>query len=178
MIDPARLPDPSSRLEAAFRDIEGKMRGLAFVNPALRVEAVGFAAWKSYWLGVMVTPWSMNLLMLPREPGAWRPLPIGEKRRYAFPAGSYDFVSARDAAIGDYFACSLFSPMLEFADHETARTTAALARAALFDVTHAEADERRDGDGERRPLAELAAAIETPLSRRDLLHGRFRGSER
>ncbi|HUH91843.1 MAG TPA: [NiFe]-hydrogenase assembly chaperone HybE [Casimicrobiaceae bacterium] len=178
MSDPPALPDPSSRLEAAFRDVEARMRGLAFVNPALRVQAVAFAPWSSYWLGVMVTPWSMNLLLLPREAGGWRPLPVGEKRRYAFPAGSYDFVSARDAAIGDYLACSLFSPVLQFADHETARTTAALARAALLDASHAETGNRRDGDAERGPLAEIAAAIETPLSRRDLLHGRFQGRER
>ena len=178
MTDAAALDDPSARLEAAFLAIEAKMRGLAFVNPALRVEAVAFAPWKSYWLGVMVTPWSMNILLLPRQPGAWRPLAVGEKRRYAFPAGSYDFVSARDAAIGDYLACSLFSPVLEFADHEMACMTAALARAALFDATHAETLERRDGDAERGALAELAAAIETPLSRRDLLRGRLRGRER
>jgi hypothetical protein len=33
-------------------------------------------------------------------------------------------------------ACSLFSPMFEFADHETACVAAAAARAALFDVAH------------------------------------------
>ena len=179
MSDAAPLPDPSLRLEAAFRDIEARMRGLAFVNPSVRVEAVAFAPWKSYWLGVMVTPWSMNLLLLPREPAAWRPLAAGEKRRYAFPAGSYDFVSARDPAIGDYLACSLFSPMLEFADHETARQTARLARAALFEAAHAESPVRESaaepGCGR---LAEIAATIRTPLSRRDLLHGRLRGGER
>ncbi len=178
MTEPA-LPDPSARLEAAFRHIEARMHGLAFVNPAIRVEAVAFAPWKSYWLGVMVTPWSMNLLLLPREPGAWRPLAPGEKRRYAFPAGSYDFISARDPALGDYLACSLFSPVLEFADHDTARQTAVLARAALFDAAHAEAPERlREAvTAEPGPLAEIAASLDAPLSRRDLLRGRF-GSER
>jgi [NiFe] hydrogenase assembly HybE family chaperone len=176
MTDAATLRDPSARLEAAFRDIETRMRGLPFVNPALRVEAVAFAPWKGHWLGVMVTPWSMNLLLLPREAHAWRPLAPGEKRRYAFPAGSYDFVSARDVAVGEHLACSLFSPVLEFADQATARETAALARAALFDAAHAEA---HDGDAaERRPLSELAAAIQAPLSRRDLLHGHLRGGGR
>ena len=40
--DPA-LPDPSARLTDAFRAVAQRMRGLAFVNPALDVEAVGFA---------------------------------------------------------------------------------------------------------------------------------------
>lgn len=174
------VPDPSARLESAFRDIETRMRGLPFVNTAIRVEAVAFAPWKGYWLGVMVTPWSMNLVLLPRDPASWRTLTPGEKRRHVFPAGNYDFVSARDPALGEYFVCSLFSPVLEFADHATAQETARLARAALFDVAHAEAPEgsapaKADEPG---PLAEIAAKVRAPLSRRDLLHGRFGGGDR
>ena len=45
------LPDPSPRLEAAFRAVAVRMEGLAFVNPALEVAAVGFAPWASHWLG-------------------------------------------------------------------------------------------------------------------------------
>jgi [NiFe] hydrogenase assembly HybE family chaperone len=174
------LPDPSARLEAAFRSVAERMRGLAFVNPALAVEAVGFAPWKGYWLGVMLTPWSMNLVLAPREPAAWRALAAGEKRRYDFPAGSFDFISARDDAIGDHLVCSLFSPVLEFADHDTARETAVQARAALFDGAHAEPREELPAAGAAAPgmLAEIAHTLDAPVSRRDLLHGRFRGGER
>lgn len=178
------LPDPSARLETTFRAVYAeRMLGLAFVNPAIRVEAIAFAPWKGYWLGVMLTPWAMNLLLAPRDPGAWRPLPLGEKRRYTFPAGSFDFVSAHTEAIGEYLLCSLFSPVLEFTDHETARQTAGLAREALFDVANAEppesamgaatpASQATPGPG---PLAELEAGLGTAISRRDLLHGRFSG---
>jgi [NiFe] hydrogenase assembly HybE family chaperone len=155
------------------------MRGLAIVNAALRVEAIAFAPWKTYWLGVMLTPWSMNLVLTPREPAAWRSLAPGEKRRYVFPAGSYDFISAHDAAAGEYLACSLFSPVLEFADHDTARQTAALARQALFDPACAEMQAPETSSiAARGTLAEIEASLDAPVSRRDLLHGRFRGSGR
>jgi len=158
------LPDPSPRLAAAFRAIRaGPMRGLPFVNPNVRVEAVGFMPWKHYWLGVMVTPWAMNLVLAPRDPALFRALPAGEKRRCFFPAGAFDFISVRDETIGGYFACSLFSPLLEFRDHETARETARLALAALLDPAQSEV-------GDAQPLAELSA----PMSRRDLLRGRIR----
>jgi [NiFe] hydrogenase assembly HybE family chaperone len=154
------LPDPSQRLESAFRAIhENRMRDLAFVNQALRVEAIGFAPWKHYWLGVMLTPWSMNLVLAPRDPAAFRALPQGEKRRCRFPAGDFDFIAAADERIGDYFVCSLFSPVLEFADHESARETARLALVALLDPT-------------------LDPSRAAPISRRDLVHGRFEGSPR
>lgn len=158
------LDDPSARLTAAYRAVhDQRMRGLPFVNAALRVEAVAFAPWKTYWLGVMVTPWSMNLMLLPGAAEAWRSLPVGDKRRYRFPAGDFDFVAGRADDIGEYLACSLFSPVLEFADHASARQTAALAREALFDPANAEA---------------TAAPTDAPsedrhFSRRDMLHARF-----
>jgi [NiFe] hydrogenase assembly HybE family chaperone len=160
------------------------MRGLAFVNAAIGVEAIGFAPWRHYWLGVMLTPWSMNLLLAPRDVGAWRRLPPGEKRRYTFPAGTFDFIAARDDAIGEYLICSLFSPVLEFADHATARQTALLAREALFDPANAETPEAAprestprpagvDPVGVRGPLAQLDAGLAAPASRRDFLRARM-----
>jgi [NiFe] hydrogenase assembly HybE family chaperone len=178
------LPDPSGRLETAFARVQAeKMQGLAFVNLALRVEAVAFAPWKHYWLGVMLTPWAMNLLLAPREIDRWRSLPAGEKRRYVFPAGEFDFISARDDAIGEFLICSLYSPVLQFADHATARATARFALDALFDATHAEANpapsERRPGDVESPAatggrLAQIEAQLAAPVSREELVHGRLR----
>ena len=55
------------------------MQGLGFVNPALRVEAVAFEPWDGHWLGVMVTPWSINLLLLPHDPAGLAPDPRRRK---------------------------------------------------------------------------------------------------
>jgi [NiFe] hydrogenase assembly HybE family chaperone len=135
-----RTGNPAARLEAAFRAIATeRMRGLPVVNEALEVEAVGFAPWDAHWLGVLVTPWCMNLVLLPREPAQWTSLPPGKKAAYRFPAGVYEFVAGQEAAVGEYQACSLFSPMFEFADHAAARLTAQAALAALFDAAHADA---------------------------------------
>jgi len=182
MTEPMVLPDPSSRLEAVFERVHAqKMRGLAIVNPALRVEAIAFAPWKHYWLGVMLTPWAMNLLLAPREITRWRPLPPGEKRRYVFPAGEFDFISAHDDILGEFLICSLFSPVLQFADHAKARETARLAREVLFDAAQAdvgpppqEREHGAEGGALRRPLAEIEAQLASPLSRRDLVHGNFK----
>lgn len=186
---PSPLPDPSACLESTFRTVYAdRMRGLAFVNAAVRVEAIAFAPWKGYWLGVMLTPWSMNLVLMPRNAAAWRTLPPGEKRRYTFPAGSFDFISARSDGIGEYLTCSLFSPVLEFADHETARLTATAARAALFDATnleptdiplrpgspqHGGEDGARSEDGAVRPVEVLRRNLSAPISRREFMHGGF-----
>jgi [NiFe] hydrogenase assembly HybE family chaperone len=153
--------DPSPRLEAAYTATALRMRDLGFFNPALRVEAIGFAPWQAHWLGVMVTPWFINLMLLPREgPPAVRP---GAKRGHRFPAGDYEFIGGHDAVIGAYEICSLFSPVLEFADHETAREVARLALGALLDPDPETAT----------PTEESTAASGLPMSKRDFLRGRF-----
>jgi len=180
------LPDPSERLMAAFRAAAARMQGLDVVNPALAVEAVGFAPWDEHWLGVMLTPWFMNLTLLPRNPRAWQPLATGAKRRYGFPAGEYEFVGADDDAIGAYQVCSLFSPVHEFADQETARMVATLAREALFDPANAAVpavptttlSPAADPAPAPGPLARLERSLDAPLSKRNFLRGRLSGADR
>jgi [NiFe] hydrogenase assembly HybE family chaperone len=180
------LPDPSARLTAAFTAAATRMQGLDVVNAALAVEAVGFAPWDEHWLGVMLTPWFMNLTLLPRNPRGWQPLATGAKRRYTFPAGEYEFVGADDAALGSYQVCSLFSPVHEFADQETARLVATLARAALFDAANAVVAEMpranltpaADAQSVPGPLAQLGRKLDASMSKRDFLRARFAGPGR
>ncbi len=154
-------PDPSQALVASFRAAAARMEGLGFVNPALAVEAIGFAPRNGLWLGVLLTPWCMNLVAAPCDPRAWPATAPGAKVRLTFPAGDFEFVGARDDAAGEYLACSLFSPVLEFADQAAARAVAEQALVALLDARTAD---------EQGPLARRAAA---PLSRRELLRGSF-----
>lgn len=166
------LRDPTPDLEKAFGAVAERMRGLGFVNPALRVQAVGFEPWEGHWLGVLVTPWSINLMLLPRDRTLWRPVRPGEKQRYSFPAGTYDFIDALDPLVGEYRMCSLFSPALEFEDHAAAVLVAELARSALLDPANAEAPDKETADG-AAPLARLERRATEPMSKRDFLRGRF-----
>ena len=168
--DPA-FPDPSPRLVAAFEAAAVRMEGLAFVNPALTVEAVSFAPWEGHWLGVLVTPWFVNLVLMPGE-GPWESLPAGAERFVALPAGRFRFIAGHDAELGEHHACSLFSPALEFADHETARAVAASALEALFDAGNADAPDSAGSRGTAIAPAREAAAV----SKRDFIRGRFSGT--
>ena len=181
------LPDPSTRLVDAFRVVAKRMAGLPVVNPVLAVEAVGFAPWQGHWLGVLLTPWFMNLVVTPRDPSLWQPLPPGAKRSYDFPAGQYEFIGAQDELAGQFLMCSLFSPLLQFDDHETARLVAQLARDALFDVENAEhpvmpvanlSPAVATADSAPGPLESLEASLAAPQSKRDFLRGRWAGTDR
>ena len=136
---PAERPSPAGALEAVFRTIlQQQMRDVPVVNPALVVEAVGFRAWNDHWLGILITPWFMNLLLMPRVTAKWQPIAEGASRHCVFPAGVFEFIGARHRWLGDYQACSLFSPMFEFANAQGAHDTAVAALDALFDGVHRE----------------------------------------
>lgn len=157
--------DPSCRLQAAFRHIaDTRMAGMAMVNPALAVEAVGIRPWNGDWVGVLITPWSMNLICLPATDAEWEALPSGTKREVELPSGSYEFLTAHEDALGPYLTSSLFSPMFDFSDMGQAR---AVATAVLDEIFAPQAQESA-------PAPVLTTKLEQPVSRRGFL-GAFLG---
>jgi len=168
-------PDPRPALEAAFARIHAtRMAGLPFLNPALRIEAVGFRRWEGLWLGVLVTPWFMNLMLLPDDESAWPRLRCGDSVAYRLPAGVFEFIRAHEPPLGDYQSCSLFSPMADFADQAGARATAQAALSALFDAASS-AGMEGPGTPLAGPATEAPAAVAAAPSRRDFLRGRWQG---
>lgn len=119
------LSSPATQLEAVFRDIERtRMAGLPILNPALAVEAVGFRPWQGHWLGVLITPWFMNLLVVPGMTAAWHNVAEGESTLWPLPAGALRFYSIIEPAVGEVHAHSLYSPVSRFSDQATARAEA------------------------------------------------------
>lgn len=160
MTEPAVTADEAvSRLETTFGAIRrDRMQDVPILNPALQVEAIGMRAWQGHWLGALVTPWFINLVLLPGQ-GAWRSVADRDSVWHAFPSGKFEFIAGSEPGLGAFHACSLFSPVLEFADHETARETARVALESLFDPSLlGEKPATRSVDG-------------PDMSRRDFLRG-------
>jgi [NiFe] hydrogenase assembly HybE family chaperone len=131
--DSAARPADERALEQGFERIRSeRMAGLPLLNEQLRVEALGFRDWQGVRVGALVTPWSINLIILPAAGGALPAARSGESRTWSFPSGAYAFVSAADPALGVYAQCSLFSPAFEFECHDDAVTAARAALEALF----------------------------------------------
>lgn len=146
MTDPG---EPEATLERVYRQImTERMAGLPLLNPALTVRAIGFRPWNDGQIGVMLTPWFMNLMRLPFHPDGLAP---GQHLTYRFPSGDYRFTAGEEPGIGPYHMCSLYSPVFQFEDQATAE---AVAGQILVEL-----------------LREPAPA---GISRRQLLQGRFR----
>lgn len=153
---------PAATLEAVFGQIAAtRMRDLPLSNPALAVETVGFRRWDPaggreaddgrLWLGILITPWCMNLMLLPAEADALPAVPTAGETVLMLPGGALPFMAGSEEGIGEYRMCSLFSPMELFADREGARATAQSVLDELFPVS-----EPRAPDLSRRRLFGLA----------------------
>lgn len=152
-----------------------RMEGIPMLNHALHVEAVGFevlpvphdaanrndAPALAAAVGVLITPWFMNLVWMPlaRLEQSRR---VGCKSSRHVGTETFEFIVAHEDGFGSYEACSLFSPVFEFSDHATAVATAQAVLDAL-----------------RQPARAVAATVAAPVNvvpdipaRRAFLFGR------
>jgi [NiFe] hydrogenase assembly HybE family chaperone len=137
-----------ARLETVFRDIAAtRMEGVPLLHAGLQVQAVDFAPEPEgdFALGVLVTPWFMNLMRLPL--GTAEVLALGQVGPQRLGEHRLRFIGAHEAAFGAYEMCSLASPMFEFADQQAAVATAreVLVRLRSSATTPSAPDPRRRG---------------------------------
>ena len=98
-----------------FHQIDATMRDLPIYNPKVSIEAVGFRPFSGdALLGVMITPWFMNLTLLPVVPVPMDMAAIGKTVLVELPVGQRTFAINGDAVTGLYKAHSLYSPMAAF----------------------------------------------------------------
>ncbi len=128
-----RVGDPTAFLEAHYRHVwQTRMHDLPFINAALGVEAIGFARYEGDWLGVVITPWFLNLLLVSGGGQLWGDIPAGERRYLSLPCGTLQFIADDDPDIGPYQYCPLIAPVSNLADMATARQVAADALQTVF----------------------------------------------
>lgn len=178
---------------AFYRSAARNMAGLPVYNHKLEVDATTFLLWQDNWLGIIVTPWCMNIVILPGELSRHNRQQVGAKFYQALPSGRYEFIRAYAEDCGDFASCSVFSPMFEFPSQIIAMQTAQEVLTALFDEQNVSPTERHqsfvahremreaaqpeqvdnEADGEREAPANDSAEV----SRRAFLTGSFAGRE-
>ena len=186
---------------AFYDSVAHKMADLPIYNPELSVAVTPFTDLKQDWLGVVVTPWCMNIIVLPKSASHDNALKVGEKFKLGLPSGQYEFIRSHDTGMGDYACCSVFSPMHDFKQQEVATDTAQAVLEALMEAENFEQSERqqfKEHQQEQQALAQTNSEdtsqgidaeennnqanteVEavTELDRRAFLTGAFRRHER
>ncbi|MDP2822039.1 MAG: [NiFe]-hydrogenase assembly chaperone HybE [Sulfuritalea sp.] len=125
--------NPADAVEEAFFRIQREqMADVPILNPALSVEAIDFQRWQGHWLGIVVTPWCMSMLLLPGSTENWVSTGENQRRFVKFPAGDFAFLGSEEAELGEYQSCPLFSPMGKFSTQSEATMTARASLIALL----------------------------------------------
>ena len=139
-----KVADLVARYQAIY---EERMRDLPIVNPKLAVEAVGFDQWEEKDLGILITPWFMNLVVLP-DSDRLVDLPQGDRVECRFPSGPCELTVYQDEELGTYLAAVLFRTVADFPDQDVARAVAEEALAQIL----AEPPAKETGNVSRRGL--------------------------
>lgn len=151
--------NPAMLVRETFERIhQERMLGLPVINPALSVDCVGFRPWRGHWIGMVITPWFLNVVLLRGTEGEWPETKCGDQRRFKLPNGELLFMASEEEGLGSFYACSLASPMHDFKSQEAAQQTALESMRLLMmpPVT----------------VAEPAVGNKPQMSRREFLRGK------
>lgn len=152
-----KIRQRKDQLKQAYTAIDAGMRSLPVYNDQLDVQVVGLRRWSEGLIGIVATPWCMNIVLVPAVDAPRRM--EGTTRTLDFPAGSYTFIAGQLAGVGALETCSLFSPMEDFDDPDVVRLVAEHAIAGLFESPQ-------------------AAGETSTMGRREFLRGGRRGGDR
>jgi [NiFe] hydrogenase assembly HybE family chaperone len=172
--DDAALAARVQAMLAQFARVDETMRGLPFYNDVVTLEALGFRRTSEGMMGVLITPWCMNLMLLPDVPDLaldWNRM--GEKRLIDLPEGPKHFLYGGDEALGVWWMHSLASPMDRYKLPGQAR---AAARQRLLELFTAPEPETPVAQTQTQAQAQTQAQTQTQapaLDRRALLRGKL-----
>lgn len=122
------MQDPQTiarQLEQTFNKIHVEnMQGIPILNHNIRVEALGFQIIEGRMIGIIICPWLMNVVLLPRDDEDWSDKELGHKQPHEFSSRIYKFMINEYDGIGTCQTHSLYSPMREFSCHKQAVSAA------------------------------------------------------
>ncbi|HHL2499791.1 TPA: hydrogenase-2 assembly chaperone [Yersinia enterocolitica] len=104
--------NPAALLEQVFGQVAAdEMRGLPFYRDHIPLRACGFQLFEQQWIGALLTPWMLSLVVLPGPQQSWQRRAVGERLMLALPCGSISFTVSEIAGCGQYLSRSLMSPL-------------------------------------------------------------------
>ena len=86
------------------------------LNSLLSCTSVGFTRCQGDWLGVVITPWCMDLVLLPGGGNLWGDIPTGQRRYVELPHEAVAFTAAEEPQLGPYQHAPLVATVASLPD--------------------------------------------------------------
>lgn len=103
---------PMHAFERAFERIRReRMVGLPICRTDIGVRALGFVPFAGHWLGALVTPWSVLVILAAGNRQTWPNVEVGKIMPVTLPGGAFHFLGMSEPELGRFLACSLMSPI-------------------------------------------------------------------
>lgn len=126
MTDSVFTDDPSQLIAAHYAQLwESSAMPAGEINPQLSVEVPGFVRCQGDWLGAVIAPWAIHLILINGGGSLWGDIPKGQRRYLDLPGGSLAFVADGDPEIAAWQYATLLDAIGEVADMPAARLIAA-----------------------------------------------------
>lgn len=110
---------PAARLAAYFQATWPQL-GLP-ENPRLSVEALGFERYRGDWLGAVISPVFIRLILLPAGGSLWGDIPPGQRRYVELAGGTQTFLAEAAGSFGPWQWSALCADITALPDMASAR---------------------------------------------------------
>jgi len=103
--------NPAPLLAAQYERIaREEMQALPFYHPDMPI-VVECVLFEGQWLGCVLTPWMLSLVVLPGPDQLWPVRSSSERLALQLPCGNLTFMVGELPETGQLLACSLMSPI-------------------------------------------------------------------
>ncbi len=115
--------NPQTLIVEAFDKVHKEsMQEMPFCASNINVASSNFQLMDGHWLGVLLTPWMISIMLLPSDQVSHPDREVTSKIGIQLANDNYTFTVGEQEGVGKYYACSIMSPLSGIASQEEAMT--------------------------------------------------------
>ena len=103
--------NPTDIFLAEMQNIVPEMQDLPFYHKGIECFCPKFVLFEEQWIGTVLTPWMISVVILPGPQQQWEPRELGDKLTVQLPYKALTFTVSGVENVPQYLSCSLLSPL-------------------------------------------------------------------
>ena len=103
--------NPSELFRVAMQKVAENMQDLPFYRGDIPCFTPNFVLFEGQWIGTVLTPWMLSIVVLPGPQQQWEIRTIGDKLGLQLPYKTITFTVSSVESVPQYLSSSLLSPL-------------------------------------------------------------------